>query len=180
MIVNETFVDIDDVVESILDSDFVNNFVIVGKYDEAKIVLKKIISDDNKMPVFVELEDPCWRWYDKEFLISASRNHDDVFCEKAYRSDEYIDVSDDFVFVLPSCSKEFVDYMRKNNSDIECFIISYPDDDEIKDEYISNDVVDVIECRDDDGNIGFIVSYGDREYYLDLNNVITSILGIDF
>lgn len=112
MHVEKSFVDIESMICDVLEIDCESIVSFIAKYDDAAIILKELLKYDEFNPFYVDLNDPSFNGYDKEFIISV--NYDgDLFCEKYYRKDGYITPDDGVTFILPGCSDECVSYLYK-------------------------------------------------------------------
>lgn len=112
MHVGKSFVDIESMICDALEIDCENIVSFIAKYDDAAIILKELLKYDEFNPFYVDLSDPSFDGYDKEFIISVN-NDGDVFCEKYYRKYGYITPDDGLTFVLPGCSDECVSHLYK-------------------------------------------------------------------
>ncbi len=179
MLINEIFVDIDDLMSEVLDSEFVRNFTIVCDFNDAQRIIKRILLEGDMTPSSIELVSPFVDLYDKEYIITVTKDCD-VFCERAFRDDKYLFFFDQFVFVLPSCSEEF----RKeiDNMDIgTCFIVEFDEDDNDDCEH-GDGKFSIVECKDGD-RVGYMVKLeranGDGlEWYFDLEDLILEMIGL--
>lgn len=151
MFIHEAFYCVGDLVDKIFDSGYIDDVAIVCKYDTAKYVIKEMLNDSDLIPYSIDLEDPLWDGYTKEFLIST--NGDELFCEKFYRNEKYLLWGDNILFILPDCDKECSEYIKKTADQTDvCFEVEFTCND-CED---TDDADDIDVIRDDDGNaIGF-------------------------
>lgn len=114
MVVRKDFKDIESMVDDALsiDSDFGVTFVT--KFENATSIIKYIFAFSPFIPFFIQLSDPSFDGYDKEFIISIT-NDDELFVEKFYRKDRYLTPDDGLIFVLPDCSDECIGHLYKYN-----------------------------------------------------------------
>ena len=112
MLVEKSFIDIESVVENAIEIDCEFGVSFITKYDNAIIILKELLKRDETMPFFIDISDPEWDGYDKEFVISIG-NDGEVFCEKFYREDRYLFPEEGVTFILPDCSDECLSHLYK-------------------------------------------------------------------
>lgn len=150
MLVRKSFNDIGSLVDEALDVDCEFGVSFITKYDNAIIILKELLGYTELTPFLIDISDPSFDGYDKEFIISVS-NDDEVFCEKFYRNDKYLSPDDGVVFVLPDCSDECISHIYKYKASF--FIdVDINDDIEKCDCCEDNDVYEKT-IKDNDGNI---------------------------
>ena len=156
MFIHELFYCVGDLVDQILDSDYADSVAIACKYDTARYVIKELLTDSDIVPYAIELQNIIWDGYDKEFLITIKGN--DLYCEYFYRNGSYLYWGDDVTFVLPDCSKECVDFIKKNVEPKQaCFEVEFTCDGCDEEDDDEEESVEFI--KDDDGNtIGLSVS----------------------
>lgn len=134
MVVKKKYEDIEDMINEAVDIDTEWGTSFITKYDNAALILKELIGHEKFMPYFIELSDPSWDWYDKEFLITIN-NDGEVYCEKFSRNDKYLNSEDDIYFVLPDCDDECVEFVHKSENVSVIVDVTFEDDeDEIDDE----------------------------------------------
>lgn len=119
MLVEKKYVDLESMLEDALSIDCDFGVTFVTKFENASFILKEILSFSEFMPFLIELSDPSFDGYNKEFIISVS-NDGELFCEKFYRKDKYLMPDDGVIFVLPDCSDECISHLYKYN---DCFYI---------------------------------------------------------
>lgn len=110
MYIHKKYNCVDDLVDNILNGDNFGEFSIICKFDNCRMVLKSLIKYGELLPFLIEIEDPMWDGYDKEFIVSVSDN--DVFCERFFR-DNYIHIGDDPVYVLSDCSDQCIEHVQR-------------------------------------------------------------------
>ena len=132
MVVRKEFKDIECMINDAVSIDANDGVSFVTKYDNAALILKELLGYEQLIPYFIQLTDPSWDRYDKEFIISVN-NNGEVFCEKYYRNDKYIN-GDGIIFILPDCDEECVTHLHStcyeydilvdvsfaDNTDFEC------------------------------------------------------------
>lgn len=151
MLVEKNFIDVENVVEDALDVDCEFGVSFITKYDNAVIILKELLRyGDDAMPFFIDVSDPSWDGYDKEFIISFN-NDSEVFCERFCRDGRYITPDDGVIFILPDCSDECLSHLYKYK---DCFYVKACIDDDIEpcDCCQEDDGYEKF-IKDDDGNI---------------------------
>lgn len=112
MHVEKNFVDIENMICDAIEIDCENIVSFIAKYDDAVIILKELLKYDGFNPFCIDLSDPSFDGYDKEFIVSFGADGD-VFCEKYCRKDGYIIPNDGVTFILPGCSDECVSHLYK-------------------------------------------------------------------
>lgn len=116
MYIRKTYNCIEDLILSILSTDYKGNISIICKYDSARYVLKAMCDGTDLLPTHVFLESSDWEGYNKEFIISTLGN--DIYCERFYK-DRYIHLGDDTVFILPGCSQECIKHIQNELEDCQ-------------------------------------------------------------
>lgn len=150
MLVEKSFIDIENAVEDALEIDCEFGVSFITKYDNAIVVLKELLRYGETMPFFIDISDPSWDGYDKEFVISIN-NDDEVFCEKFCRDGKYLSPDDGVVFILPDCSDECLTHLYKYE---DCFFVKANIDDDIEPcNCCQNDDVYERVMKDEDGNV---------------------------
>ena len=153
MLVRKSFNDIESIVDEALDIDCEFGVSFITKYDNAIIILKELLGYTELTPFLIDISDPSFDGYDKEFIISVS--NDEVFCEKFYRNGKYLSPDDGVVFVLPDCSDECISHIYKYKASF--FIDVDINDDIEKCECCEDNDVHVKTIKDNDGNvIGYV------------------------
>ena len=153
MLVRKSFNDIESIVEDALDIDCEFGVSFITKYDNAIVILKELLGYTELTPFLIDISDPSFDGYDKEFIISVS--NDEVFCEKFYRNGKYLSPDDGVVFVLPDCSDECISHIYKYKASF--FIDVDINDDIEKCECCEDNDVHVKTIKDNDGNvIGYV------------------------
>lgn len=127
MVVKKEFNDIESLVSEAIDIDCEFGVSFITKYDNATVILKELLGYTELTPFLIEISDPSFDGYDKEFIISVS-NDDKVFCEKFYRNNKYLSPDGGVVFVLPDCSDECISHIYKYKAS---FFIDVGIDDDI-------------------------------------------------
>ena len=158
MVIRKEFEDIEHLVDEALSIDCEFGVSFIATYEDAAIILKEVLSyDDELVPFSVEIGDPSFDGYDKEYIISV--NNGEVFCEKFYRKDRYLYVDEGINFVLPNCTDECMAHIKKSRED---FVVKVDFDDDIEPcNYCSTHYCDKGVIRDEDGNIIFSLTFGD-------------------
>ena len=187
---------LEDVIEDIVESDFLSkNVYIIGNFDEMKVLLKTLIEETELMPHFIELTDPMWDGYDKEFYLTWNTDDEEgIYLERAFRdtAGKYMNFESDVIYMLPEVSDEFKSHFMKGESKADVvFNVEYCEDEDEDDIDIDPDIslVTVGISHDKRGNInGFtktIVDGGNvitfSFYTDDLDNVaeMAELFGID-
>lgn len=126
MHVEKEYNDIGYMIEDAISIDANNGVSFITKYDNAVIIIKELLGFDYLTPYFIQLTDPLWDGYDKEFIISVN-NNGEVFCEKYYRNDSYLN-GDGIVFILPDCSDECVTHLHNTCCEYDILVdVSFAD-----------------------------------------------------
>lgn len=136
MIINDSFFDIEDMIEEIVESEYFDDFYIVGRHESIKEVLKELFIGTELIPHYIEFSNPIWDGYDKEFLITHI--DEDLYCEKAKTEKGYLEFDTKVIFLLPDCSEECVEAIKNKNPDSVIFKVDFligdsDDDDECED-----------------------------------------------
>jgi len=157
VVIRKEFEDIEHLVSEALSIDCEYGVSFIATYEDAAIILKEVLSyDDELVPFIVEIEDPSFDGYDKEYIISV--NNGEVFCEKFYREDRYLFVDDGVYFLLPDCSFECNYHVNHSENS---FIVKVSFDDDIEScNYCSIHDCDNGIVRDEDGNVIFSLTIG--------------------
>lgn len=172
MVVKKEYDDLESLVSEATNIDCEFGVSFITKYDSATVILKELLGYTELTPFLIEISDPSFDGYDKEFIISVS-NDDEVFCEKFYRNGKYLSPDDGVVFVLPDCSDECISHIYKYrysffidvgiNDDIDCPINNYMKSEDRKD----------IIIRDESGKA---IGYGKFISFDELGCSITCVL----
>lgn len=139
MVVRREFKDIENIIDEAVDIEVDGGVSFVTKYDNAALIIKELFRYEQFVPCFIQLSDPMWDGYDREFIISINDNKD-VYCEKYYRDGRYLNNEDGIIFILPDCCEEcvshlhsadydgsiFIDVNFENYDDVECDDITEP------------------------------------------------------
>lgn len=134
MDVRKRYDDIEDMINDAVNIDIDCGISFITKYDNAALILKELIGREQFMPYFIELSDPSWDWYDKEFIITIN-NDGEIYCEKFSRDGKYINSEDDVYFVLPDCDSDCVEFVHNNGNESVIVDVTFDsDEDEIDDE----------------------------------------------
>lgn len=123
MIVNDSFFDVEDMVYEIIESEYYDDFYIIGHHEGIKQAIKELLIETDLMPHFIELSDPTWDGYDGEFLLSHVE--DDIFCEKIKKDGKYLNFDTNVIFLLPDCSDECVENIKKMNPHSVIFKVDF-------------------------------------------------------
>lgn len=174
MMIKRTFFDIEELIDTIFDSEYCKDYCIVGGFDTVRKALKEVIAIDNMMPFGIEINDPFWDGYDKEFIMSTYEN--DVFCEKAFMGERYVSMSHKITFVMPDCTDEFLSYIKADDGGCTLYYMVdfLCNNDCEKCEINNQDEADVDDETDTNGNdikIRFMVNGVDS----DVTDVIDAI-----
>ena len=158
MVIRKEFEDIEHLVDEALSIDCEFGVSFIATYEDAAIILKEVLSyDDELVPFSVEIGDPSFDGYDKEYIISV--NNGEVFCEKFYRKDRYLCVDEGINFVLSNCTDECMAHIKKSR---DGFVVKVSFDDDIEPcNYCSTHDCDKGVIHDEDGNIIFSLTFGD-------------------
>jgi len=158
VVIRKEFEDIEHLVDEALSIDCEFGVSFIATYEDAAIILKEVLSYDDELMLFsVEIGDPSFDGYDKEYIISV--NNGEVFCEKFYRKDRYLYVDEGINFVLPNCTDECMAHIKKSR---DSFVVKVDFDDDIEPcNYCSTHDCDKGVIRDEDGNIIFSLTFGD-------------------
>jgi len=158
VVIRKEFEDIEHLVDEALSIDCEFGVSFIATYEDAAIILKEVLSYDDELVLFsVEIGDPSFDGYDKEYIISV--NNGEVFCEKFYRKDRYLYVDEGINFVLPNCTDECMAHIKKSR---DSFVVKVDFDDDIEPcNYCSTHDCDKGVIRDEDGNIIFSLTFGD-------------------
>lgn len=134
MDVRKRYNDIEDMINDAVNIDIECGVSFITKYDNAALILKELIGREQFMPCFIELSDPLWDSYEKEFIITIDCD-DDVYCEKFSRNGKYVNSEDDVYFVLPDCDDECVEFVHNSENTSVIVDVTFEDDEaEIDDE----------------------------------------------
>ena len=121
MVVRREFKDIENIIDEAVDIEVDGGVSFVTKYDNAALIIKELFGYEQFVPCFIQLSDPMWDGYDREFIISINDNKD-VYCEKYYRNGRYLNSEDGIVFILPDCCEECVSHLHSADCDVGIFI----------------------------------------------------------
>lgn len=130
MVVRKDYKDIESMIDDALSIDNDFGITFITKFENATSILKYIFAFSPFTPFFIELSDPDFDMYDKEFIVSVN-NNDELFAEKFYRKDKYLIPDDGVIFVLPDCSDECISHLYKYENSF--YIEVGFDDDESED-----------------------------------------------
>lgn len=93
-------------------SDIVDNRLeeveFIGCYDDISTVLKNLLMFDETSPCFINMVDPEYDDYEKEYSIILDSNMN-IWCEKAYIDDVYPIVISEKVYVADDCNPELLE-----------------------------------------------------------------------
>lgn len=92
---------------------------IVGFYDDAREIIRELVLTGACTIGSMELHDPEWSGYDKEFYITVSKCFDDewtIWCEPAMRENEteYIYGEADICYLLDNCSSRIIPRIKSS------------------------------------------------------------------
>ena len=92
---------------------------IVAFYDDAREIIRELILTGACTVGSMELHDPEWSGYDKEFYITVSKCFDDewtIWCEPAMRENEteYIYGEADICYLLDNCSSRIIPRIKSS------------------------------------------------------------------
>ena len=93
-------------------SDIVDNGLeeveFIGCYYDISIVLKNLLMFDETFPYFINIVDPKYDDYEKEYSIILDSDMN-IWCEKAYMDNEYLYVVSEKVYVADDCNQELLE-----------------------------------------------------------------------
>ena len=92
---------------------------IIALYDDAREIIRELILTGACTVGSMELHDPEWYGYDKEFYITVSKVIDDewtIWCEPAMRENEteYIYGEADICYLLDNCSSRIIHRIKSS------------------------------------------------------------------
>lgn len=92
---------------------------IVAFYDDAREIIRELVLTGACTIGSMELHDPEWSGYDKEFYITVSKCFDDewtIWCEPAMRENEteYIYGEADICYLLDNCSSRIIPRIKSS------------------------------------------------------------------
>lgn len=92
---------------------------IIAFYDDAREIIRELILTGACTIGSMELHDPEWSGYDKEFYITVSKCFDDewtIWCEPAMRENEteYIYGEADICYLLDNCSSRIIPRIKSS------------------------------------------------------------------
>lgn len=92
---------------------------IIALYDDAREIIRELILTGACTVGSMELHDPEWSGYDKEFYITVSKVIDDewtIWCEPAMRENEteYIYGEADICYLLDNCSSRIIPRIKNS------------------------------------------------------------------
>lgn len=92
---------------------------IIALYDDAREIIRELILTGACTVGSMELHDPEWCGYDKEFYITVSKCFDDewtIWCEPAMRENEteYIYGEADICYLLDNCSSRIIHRIKSS------------------------------------------------------------------
>lgn len=131
----------------------------IAKFDIASVILKELLAyDDKLMPCIIEIGEPSWDGYDREYIVSVFDG--DIFCEKFVCDGSYLTPNDGVTFILPDCDDKCVSYLHNKEFEDRIFV-------DITDLVDENDVVECDDCnyheyiiRDGNGiGVGYIITH---------------------
>lgn len=127
MVVKKRYEDIEDMINEAVDIDTECGTSFITKYDNAALILNELIGHEKFMPYFIELSDPAWDWYKKEFIITIN-NDGEIYCERFSRNDKYLSSEDDVYFVLPDCDDKCVEFVHNSENASVIVDVTFEDD----------------------------------------------------
>ena len=80
----------------------------VGYYDDVSIVLKNLLTFDETAPCFINMVDPEYDDYEKEYSIILDSGMN-IWCEKAYMDDEYLILASEKVYIADDCNPKILE-----------------------------------------------------------------------
>lgn len=119
MVVRKSFEDIESVVDEALDIDCDYGVSFITKYENTTIILKELLGYAELMPILIDVSDPLFDGYDKEFIISVTDNGE-VFCEKLFRNNGYLHPTDGVIYIFDDCDDECLSHFYGYN----CFLVN--------------------------------------------------------
>ena len=92
---------------------------IIALYDDARAIIRELILTGACTVGSMELHDPEWCGYNKEFYITVSKCFDDewtIWCEPAMRENEteYIYGEADICYLLDNCSSRIIHRIKSS------------------------------------------------------------------
>lgn len=149
MVVRKEYENIESMVCDALDICCESSATFIAKYDSAVIILKELLGYEEFVPFLIDISDPLYSGYDREFIITVNDN-DEVFCEKFYRNNKYIIPNDGVIFITLDCSDECVSYLYKYT---DRFFIEVGFDEGVECcdscDYNGSEFTNVVPCLDD-------------------------------
>ena len=94
----------------------------VGYYDDVSIVLKNLLTFDETAPCFINMVDPEYDDYEKEYSIILDSDMN-IWCEKAYMDDRYLMVTTDRLYIADDCDPALLE--RVENDKCEIYEVTY-------------------------------------------------------
>lgn len=153
--------DIKTMVENVMDSFYGEDFSIITKYSNARVIIKELLSYDDMIPNCVELGDSLYDGYSDEFIISVLGNS--LYCEKAKLGGRYLNTGNSALFILDDASKECVDFYGGDNTEAKyVFLYSLKEDKAETDTDTNKDDSSLVIKSYDDDMSGFTKLWSDE------------------
>ena len=92
---------------------------VVCYYEEARKIIKELILTGACSIGSIDIHDPDWDCYDKEYYVTVSKAINDewsIWCEPALRQgkDKYVYCESDVAYVMENCHSKLLNSMRCN------------------------------------------------------------------
>lgn len=159
MLIDKTYSDIKDMIESVYEAGTLGEISFVGKHDTARRILKEIILLDDMLPYSIEITSPTFDYYEGEFVVSCVGR--DVYCEKLFRDNEYIGIGSKYIFVMPDCSDNYKNSIDLSDDSVY-FMIIFDKFDEDDDGAVDTKCATVSVTRNKKGEVdGFLKNWSD-------------------